>query len=66
MALIADHLAARVTQTAAIETFFGFGLEAPVRAWIADGKQISDGNVKPYPIVAATGFEQKHALVGIS
>src|ERR1700733_3825112 len=62
----ADNLTARVTQAAAIETFFGFGLEAPVRARITDGKQISDGDVKPYPIVAAAGFEQKHALVGVA
>ena len=61
----ADHLAARIIEAAAIEAFLRLGLEAPVRARIADREQIADGNMKPNPIVAAAGFEQQHAPVAI-
>src|SRR6202000_1464427 len=61
----ADHLAARIIQAAAVEALFGLGLKTPVGAWIADGEQIADGNVKPDPIVAAAGFENEYALAGV-
>ena len=61
----ADHLAARIIEAAAVEARLRLGLEAPVRARIADREQIADRNVKPDPIVAAAGFEDEHALVGV-
>ena len=61
----ADHLAARIVEAAAVEAFLGLGLEAPIGARIANGEQIADRNMKPDPVVAATGFEDKHALAGI-
>src|SRR5277367_731926 len=61
----ADRLAARITEAAAIEPFLRLSLEAPVRAWIADSEQIADGDVKPYPIVAAARFEKEHAFVAV-
>ena len=61
----ADHLAARIIEAAAVEALLRLGLEAPVRARIADGEQIADGNMKPDPVVAAAGFEHEHAPVAI-
>ena len=61
----ADHLAARIIQAAAVETFLGLGLEAPVGARIANGEQIANWNMKPYPVVAAAGLEDEYALAGI-
>jgi len=58
----AQHLAARVTQGTALQAFLGFGLEAPVGAWVADAEEVADGDVDPGVIVAATGFEQEHAV----
>ena len=60
----ADRLAARITEAAAVEAFLRLGLEAPVRARVADGEQIADRDVKPDPIVAAAGLEHQHALGG--
>ena len=61
----ADHLAARIVQAAPVEPRLRLGLEAPVRARIADREQIADRDMKPDPIVAAAGFEHEHALVRI-
>ena len=61
----ADHLAARIVQRAAVEAGHRFGLEHPVRARIADREQIADRDVVPDPVVAAAGFEQQHAILGI-
>ena len=57
----ADHLAARIIEAAAVEALLRLGLEHPVRARIADGEKIPDGDVEPDPIVLAAGFEQQHA-----
>ena len=61
----ADHLAARIVEAAAVEAFLRLGLEAPVRPRIADCEQVTDRNVKPYPIVAAARFEHQHTPPGI-
>src|SRR5580704_456965 len=61
----ADHLAARIIQAAAVETFLGLGLEAPIGARIANGEQIANWNMKPDPVVAAAGLEDEYALAGI-
>src|SRR5205823_4273533 len=57
----ADHLAARIVEAAAVEALLRLGPEHPVRARIADGEEIPDGDVEPDPIVLAAGFEQQHA-----
>ena len=61
----ADHLAARIVQRAAVQAGHRFGLEHPVRARIADREQIADRDVEPDPVVAAAGFQQQHAILGI-
>ena len=61
----ADHLATWIGQRTAIEAGLGLGPEHPVRAWIADRKQVSDRDVKPDPVVAATGLQDQDALGGI-
>src|SRR5262249_3139102 len=55
----ADHLAARIVEAAAVEAFLRLGLEHPVRARIADGEEIADGDVEPDPIGPAAGFPQQ-------
>jgi hypothetical protein len=60
-----DHLAAWIIEAAAVEAFFGLGLETPVGARIADGEQIADRDVKPDPVVAAARFENQDALAGV-
>src|SRR6266516_2157625 len=57
----AYHLAARIVEAAAVEARLRLGLEHPVRARIADGEKIPDGDVEPDPIVLAAGFEQQYA-----
>ena len=57
----ADHLAARIVEAAAVEALLRLGLEHPIRARIADGEEIADGDVEPDPIILAAGFEQQHA-----
>ena len=61
----ANRLAARIIQPAAIQAGVGLGLEHPVAARIADQEQITDRDVKPYPVVMPAGFQQQHALPGI-
>jgi hypothetical protein len=48
-----------------LQAFLGFGLEAPVGAWVTDTKQVADGDMDPGVIVAATGFKQQHAVGGV-
>ena len=57
----ADRLAARIVERPAVKARHRFGLEAPIRARIADGEQITDWNVEPDPVVRAAGFEHEHA-----
>ena len=61
----ADHLASGIGQRAAVEAGLGLGLEHPVRAGIADRKEIADRDVKPDPVVVAAGFQDQHALARI-
>src|SRR5262249_47745261 len=51
-----DRLAARIIEAAAVEPGLGLGREQPVRARIADGEQAADRDMKPDPIVVATGL----------
>lgn len=57
-----QHLASRIAQRTALQAFLGFGLEAPVGAWVADAEQVADGNVDPGVIVATASFEQQHTV----
>src|SRR6185437_11065983 len=61
----ADDAAARIGEVAAIESGHRRGAEAPVRALVANGVEIADGNVQPYPIVAPAGLQQQHLVAGI-
>jgi hypothetical protein len=58
----ADHLAARISQRAAIEPRLRLGLEHPIGTRIADGEQITDRDVKPYPVVRPAGLKQQHPV----
>ena len=60
-----QHLAAWITQGAALQALLGFGLEAPVGARVTDTEQVADGDMDPGVIVATTGFEQQHAVGGV-
>src|SRR5262249_23227550 len=57
----ADHLATRIVEAAAVEPLLRLGLEHPVRARVADGEEIADGDVEPDPAVLAAGLEQQDA-----
>ncbi|MGY3364782.1 hypothetical protein ACVWZL_001907 [Bradyrhizobium sp. GM2.4] len=61
----ADHLATGIGERAAVQAGLGLGPEHPVRARIADGEEIADGNVEPDPVVVAAGFEEEDAIAGI-
>jgi hypothetical protein len=58
----AQRLAARVAQRAPVQARVGFGLVAPVGAWVADAVEITHRNVDPVVVVLAAGFDQQHAL----
>ncbi|MEH2516202.1 hypothetical protein V1279_001775 [Bradyrhizobium sp. AZCC 1610] len=61
----ADHLAARIGKRPPVEPGLCLGLEHPVRARIADRKEIADRDVKPDPVVVAAGLEDQHAVFRI-
>src|SRR4029077_18739645 len=61
----ADHLAARIVKTPAIEARFGLRLEQPVSARVTDGKKIANRNMKPDPVVFAARLQLQHAGAGI-
>ena len=61
----ADHLAARIGQRPAVEPGLRLGLEHPVRAGIADRKEVADRDVKPDPVVVAAGLQDQHAVFRI-
>ena len=61
----ADHLAARIAEAAAVEAFLRFGFEAPIRTRIADRKQITDGDMKPDPVIAAACLKHEYATIRI-
>ena len=61
----AHHLAARILQRPAVKTRFLHCLEHPVRPRIADSEEIADRNVKPDPVVVATGFQYQNTVVTI-
>ena len=61
----ADHLAARISEAAAVERRLGFGAKAPVRPGVADREQIAAGDVKPDPIVAPACLQQQHPVARI-
>ncbi|MDT4851734.1 hypothetical protein FQZ97_859280 [compost metagenome] len=58
----AEHLAARVLQRAAGQTGYGFGVEAPVGARIADAVEVADGDVDPGVVVRPAGLQQQDAI----
>src|SRR5262245_26843630 len=62
----ADDLSARIVEAATIEPRFWLSLQQPIGAWIADGKEISDRDVKPDPVVFPARLQQQHAVRGIS
>ncbi len=61
----ADHPAAGIVQGPAVQPRLGLGPVHPVRARIADGEQVADGNVEPHPVVLAAGLQQQHPGLGI-
>src|SRR5258707_15386116 len=61
----ADHLAARIFQRTAVKAGLALRFEHPVRTRIADGEEITDRNVKPDPVVVATGFQNQNTIVAI-
>ena len=56
----ADHPPAGVGDAAPAEPRIGLGAEHPVRPGMADGEQVSHGDVQPDPVVLAPGLEQQH------
>lgn len=62
----ADHLAAGIGERAAVQPGLGLGLEHPVRARVADGEEIADGDVEPDPVVVAAGLQNEDAVLRIS
>src|ERR1700689_1168473 len=62
----ADDFAAWVSERAAIEARLALGPKHPVRAWIADGEQVSRWDVEPNPIVRAASLEKHNPTSGIS
>ena len=61
----ADDLAARIGQRTAIQAGFVHRLEHPIRARIANGEKIADGNVKPDPVILAARLQQQHAIARV-
>src|SRR4029077_15684087 len=60
-----DNFAPRIVQTPPIKPRLRFRLEQPVSARIADGEKIANRNVKPDPVVFATGLQQQHPVSGV-
>ena len=56
----AQHFAARVAQSAAIEPIGWFGLIQPVGSRIADAVKVAHGNVNPVVVVFLARFDQQH------
>src|SRR5690606_3067074 len=61
----ADDLAARIGELAAVEAGHSLRAEHPVGAGIADGEEIADGDVEPYPVVAAAGLQEEDGSLRI-
>ena len=61
----AQHFAARITQSATVQTRRRLGLVQPVGARIANAIQVAHRNVNPVVIVFFTRFDQQHALAGV-
>jgi len=61
----ADDATARISDVAAVQARLRRGAEAPVGALMADRVEVSDGDMKPDPIVAATGFDEQHPVFRI-
>src|ERR1700746_3419039 len=59
----ADPLAPRILQRPAVKARFALCLEHPVRPRIANGEKIADRNMKPDPVVVATGFQNQNTAV---
>ena len=56
----AQHPAARIIYSAAIQPGLGFGLEAPVHLRVADTIEITDRDMDPGVGVLAAGLQQQH------
>ena len=57
-----QDLAARIAQTAPIQTFSGLGVVEPIGARVANAIQVAHGDVHPVVIVFAACFNQQHAV----
>src|SRR6516164_4564596 len=57
----ADHLAARIGELAPIEARLLIRREEPIRARVADGEEVTNGDVEPDPIVVSARFEDENA-----
>ncbi|MCY1428894.1 hypothetical protein D9M71_447930 [compost metagenome] len=56
-----QHLAAWISQCATTQAGLRLGLEAPIGARVADAVEVTDGDVNPGIVVAATRLQQQHA-----
>jgi hypothetical protein len=61
----AQDLAPGIVQDPAVQAGLGLGLEHPVGAGVADGKEITDRDVEPDPVVLAAGLEQADRVARI-
>ncbi len=61
----ADDLAARIIERPPAQTWFGLGLEHPIGARIAKGKQIADRDMEPDPVILAAGFQYQPGGSGL-
>src|SRR5215472_1899333 len=57
----AEHLAARLVESAVVELLLGFALEHPVEPRVGKRLRVAERNVDPRIAVAAACFEQQHA-----
>ena len=57
----AQHLASGIVDDAAVQARIGLRLEHPVRARIADGEEIADGDLQPDPVVIAARLQEQDA-----
>ena len=61
----ADHLAARIGNGAASKARLGLGLKHPIGAGVADGEEVTHGNVEPDPIILPARLEHEYAVLRV-